>query len=346
VQRSRRRWLAVFLLLSAALQARNVRIGIFGLFHPHELTVQPAPGKMLILHAGPRAVTIESSQAILRLDGNQLKVAIGTEEFTAQTVSFSSRNEGVADFVVAVPGKLHRRFQGRLTVSAARGVLQPIVTMDLELAVASSVAAESPPQTPLEALKAQAVATRSYYAAGPQHRDFDFCDTTHCQFLRQPPSVNSPAWVATRQTKGMVLAYQGATLSAMHTESCGGRTRTLQEIGVKARAYPYYSVECPYCQRNPQQWTSELDREHAAALLKNPSERARLEVGRSLGWRAVPGNDYRTTINGDRVIFNGTGFGHGVGLCQRGAAGMAADGATFAEILSHYYPNTTIVGLR
>src|SRR5437764_501831 len=83
-----------------------------------------------------------------------------------------------------------------------------------------------PRERPFEAMKAQAVAARSYYAAGAQHHDFDFCDTTHCQFLRQPPAVNSPAAVPTRQTEGMVLSYEGEAVSAMHTASCGGRTHT------------------------------------------------------------------------------------------------------------------------
>src|SRR6266571_2973368 len=63
--------------------------------------------------------------------------------------------------------------------------------MDRETATASVVAAENTPDTPLEALKAQAVAARSYFVAGRgRHHDFDFCDTTHCQFLREPPSAD------------------------------------------------------------------------------------------------------------------------------------------------------------
>src|SRR5208283_1270192 len=65
--------------------------------------------------------------------------------------------------------------------------LTAVVTMDLEPAVASVVAAEGTVDAPSEALKALAVAARSYFVAGKgRHRDFDFCDTTHCQFLREP----------------------------------------------------------------------------------------------------------------------------------------------------------------
>ena len=79
-------------------------------------------------------------------------------------------------------------------MTSAGGELVPVVSMDLETAVASVVAAEQVAGTPLEALKAQAVATRSYFVATRgRHRGFDFCDTTHCQFLREPPASGHPA---------------------------------------------------------------------------------------------------------------------------------------------------------
>ena len=102
--------------------------------------------------------------------------------------------------------------------------------MDLETAVASVVAAEGTVDTPSEALKALAVAARSYFVAGKgRHRDFDFCDTTHCQFLREPPASNSAATQAVSATRGLVITYQSAyqsqPIAAMYTRSCSGRTR-------------------------------------------------------------------------------------------------------------------------
>ena len=44
----------------------------------------------------------------------------------------------------------------------------------------------------------------------------------------------------------------------------------------------------------------------------------------------------------DRFVLKGAGWGHGVGLCQIGAAVMATDGKTYAEILQHYYRGTTV----
>jgi SpoIID/LytB domain protein len=67
-----------------------------------------------------------------------------------------------------------------LEVAVAAGELRPVVAMDLETAVASVVAAEQAGQAPIEALEAQAVGARSYFAAASdRHRGFEFCDTIH-----------------------------------------------------------------------------------------------------------------------------------------------------------------------
>jgi stage II sporulation protein D len=59
-----------------------------------------------------------------------------------------------------------------------------------------------------------------------------------------------------------------------------------------------------------------------------------------LGWNAVPGNNYELQREGDVVVVEGSGKGHGVGLCQLGASWMARQGYGFQEILAYYYPNT------
>jgi len=67
-----------------------------------------------------------------------------------------------------------------------------------------------------------------------------------------------------------------------------------------------------------------------------------LALGRRVGWSVVPGNNYVYRNEEDAVIFEGKGSGHGLGLCQQGASALARDGASFREILAHYFPNTTV----
>lgn len=326
--------------------ASTVRVGVFGLFHPRELTVRPVAGSVLELQAGRETFLLYGAQrARLRFSAGRLECRVGDRAILASSIRISPREAQSPDFLLSVPGRIERRFRGSLEVTAANRTLLPVVSMDLEVAVASAVAAESPPGATLEALKAQAVVTRSYYVASRgRHAAFDFCDTTHCQFLRQPPAPGHPASLAAAQTEELILAYRDAPLAALFSANCGGRTRTLAELGIATDGYPYFPVECPSCRTGSPVWEAQLDLKDAQPLLagKNP-EQGRLEVGRKLGWDVVPGSNYEARREGEKLVIHGRGLGHGVGLCQKGAAAMAASGAGFREILARYFPNTILV---
>jgi len=194
-------------------------------------------------------------------------------------------------------------------------------------------------------LKAQAVVTRSYFIAGKsRHHDFDFCDLTHCQFLRDPPNPESPAGVASSATHGLVITFKEKPVAAMFTRSCGGHTRTPAELGIRSSGYPYFSVRCDYCYENPSRWTRRIS-EHEAVRLLGKGEAGCLAVDRPLGWNAVPSNNFTARTEQRAVILEGVGQGHGVGFCQRGAKAMAEAGASFREIISHYFPNTALTSL-
>jgi stage II sporulation protein D len=242
--------------------------------------------------------------------------------------------------------KIVRRYHGTLEIRPSAEHLLAIVTMDRETAVASIVASENTAETPFEALKAQAVATRSYLTAGRgRHLDFDFCDTTHCQFLRESPGVETAVAKAIEATRGMILVYESKPFAAMYTRSCAGRTRTPAELDLPAAAYPYFSVECKYCREHPAGWSSRISDEDAARL-RSSNEPARLRAARRLGWATIPSNDFTLKKENGEILVEGTGQGHGIGLCQAGAKAMAADGADFRQILSHYYPNSEIVSIQ
>lgn len=329
-----------------ASQDRAVRIGVLGIFHPQHLTVASYKDGDLVLSAEARRVFVRPrsscSTAELRASGDTLVVRCGRNEIRTAELRAAGRNQQAAEFVIGIPGKIKRRYDGILEVKAKNGELIPVVEMDLEVAVGSIVQAEAMPDTPLEALKAQAIVSRSYLVAGRgRHADFDFCDLTHCQFLREPPEVDSPAAQAAATTRGLVLTYADKPIAAMFTRSCGGDTRTPADIGLHSADYPYYAVRCEICYKDPVRWTRELSREDAALLLSQ-GENGRIAIGRKLGWDAVPSDNFTVREQGSEVILQGIGQGHGVGLCQRGARSMGELGFDFRTILDHYFPNTTL----
>lgn len=261
----------------SALVLEIVQIGVFSLFHAAELRVSPVSTALLMTTGDTRGI----------LEGRQARTILLAR--IAAPVRVSAVDGSGTDFRLSIPGKIERQFHGVLTIQAGVHKLIAVVAMDREAAVASVVAAEMPPSTPIEALKAQAVVARAYFAAaGPRHDAFDFCDTTHCQFLRERPDPSDDASRATSETRGLVLAYQGKPLAALYSAACGGQTRSLEGDG---QDYHYRSVPCDFCRRN------------------------------------LPGLVQ----------------GHQLGLCQKGAAGMAAWGDGFRTILDHYYPGTSVM---
>lgn len=338
---------------------RTVRIGVFSLFRPRELVVrpdsEPDSGSSLTLKVGNSSMTLPSSFTAMTVhesNGEVLAQLAGqSQPMRGNSLRILGPGPHAADstrFWLEAPGKLRRQFTGTLEIRTRGQSLEAIVSMPLETAVASVVQAESPPGAGMEALKAQAVAARSFLVAREaSHKDFDFCDTTHCQFLRSPPSAVSAAARATQATAGLVLAWhdearaQDRTLAAMYARSCGGQSRTLKEIGMKGAGYPYYAVHCSYCTRHPEVW-----RREAAQGTEPSTEQDRLNFNRIHGWGAIPSigaGGHESSAGEEREWMTGRGIGHGIGLCQLGAADMARHGASFAEILSHYYPNTRLV---
>ncbi len=337
----------LLLPLLALGQSNPVRIGVFGLFHPRQLAITPAAGQALIIHPNAEEIVLEKTSGIdsadIRLDGANALITVGRHSLHTPLFTITGRNREPVDFVLSVPGKLHRHYRGILTIKASPTELIAVVTMDRETAVASVLASETTAETPPEALKALAVVARSYFAAGRRrHRDFDFCDTTHCQFLRDAPPRYGLAAKAAEDTRGLVLAYDSRPVAAMYTRSCSGRTHTPADVGLPASNYPYFEVECKYCREHPQRWSRRIPAKDAVSL-RPLDELARLKIGRKLGWSAVPGNDFTAQKEDDQIVLDGVGYGHGIGLCQSGSKAMALAGSTFRQILDHYFPNTSVV---
>jgi stage II sporulation protein D len=339
-------FLLLFMLVPLAAAQQEVRFGVLGLFHPRELQLEPVDGQVLSVAAkGVPATSAlvlngepDHRQLLFRAEGE--RVVAGSRSAASWTAT--ARNGAAVAFRLTVPGRFHRVYSARLTIEARNGELVAVAAMDRETAVASIVAAEMEETAPIEALKAQAVATRSFLAAGQRHLDFDFCDTTHCQFLKSPPLLTSRVSSAVQATRGLVLQYGGKPLAAMYSSRCGGHTRSLRDVGMESgESYPYFPVSCAWCLRHPFTWKSRVGTSGAA--LRPGDERQRINGARQWGWSAIPGSDFEATRDSSGWQLEGHSVGHGVGLCQHGAIGMAASGASFRQILSHYYPGTSLI---
>ncbi|MGB9742510.1 MAG: SpoIID/LytB domain-containing protein [candidate division WOR-3 bacterium] len=226
-----------------------------------------------------------------------------------------------------------------------------------------------------QAVKAQAVAARSFTISRLGKRmglGYDLYDSyLRDQEYRGAGVELALARQAVDETRGEVLIYQERVAEALYHGNCGGKTAEGASgylCSVSDR--PHRSGGAPFCS-----WSSNfswqvkigLDSlERSLARLKGitgsirvrsvrvekerHSGRAqRLYFQTDRGTVAVSGNDFRfwlglkstlidIQIAGRQVLINGRGWGHGVGLCQDGAIGMARQGYGYRQILSHYYP--------
>ena len=211
---------------------------------------------------------------------------------------------------------------------------------------------------------------------------YDLCDTTHCQVFHDPqthtPELRKLARMAVYQTAGKIIIHKNLPIQALFHSNCGGHTSSADTIwgGTKhpyltARPDSYCTIESP----SSWQWSIDVNKLfqalHPHTNSNIGSELTSVKVierdiaGRNTkielnGTYTLRGETFRTIVmnnygassirstrftvrrNGEAFTFAGTGYGHGAGLCQAGMLARILDGKETTEILSHYYPDTTI----
>lgn len=213
-------------------------------------------------------------------------------------------------------------------------------------------------------------------------RGYDVCGDDCCQRYEGIHRRNERAVQAVRETAGMVLTYDGEVCDCRYYKCCGGQTEVPSTCWDDLADVPYLSsVSCRYCNTTNvrvlstvlnnydretldfHDWTARYDDEDIVDLI--PRKRGasgriieldivhrdgRIEtVGKELAIRRRLSSsclysswfDVEKTSDG-HFLLHGHGWGHGVGLCQIGAAVWADEGATCEQILHHYYPGAKI----
>jgi stage II sporulation protein D len=261
-------------------------------------------------------------------------------------------------------------------------------TMPVEDYVRGVVAAEGSTEEEPEALKALAIASRTfiYKNLGRHSMDgYDFCTTTHCQRYL-PVSADGPDLPArikdaVTETNGEVLRdADNRLVDSYFSASCGGTTANMATLWGKS-APPYLQgINDEYCESQPHHsWIDKIpepkllqalqsdprtnvgarlvsvsisrrDETGRAQLISIRGERQvtvsgwdfKIIVGRALGWNLLKSSRFEISRSRSNFIFRGSGFGHGLGLCQEGAHVMAARGANYRQILNKYFPLTHV----
>ncbi len=323
---------------TAQVERYTLRVGMWTLWHDRELVITPGADAMFRACARCNSTKLGHSTK-LRAEENRVTFAIGNDKTRAVEMWLSGT------ITLAAHGET-QTLRNSVSISARDGVLVIAVTLPVEKYVENVVASESSGADGAESLKALAIVVRSFALHEAHgHVDFDVCDSTHCQLLHWNGTGErrAAAHAATLATAGETLWFHGQRALGYFNKDCGGRTAAPREIWPKANAVPYLSSRGDrFCAAaGTKEWNTvltraELTRVLAARGLTRPGWQNLVAARRGESGRAVT-----LTFDGAEVgaeEFRGGGWGHGVGLCQRGATAMAAQRMTGKEILGQYFP--------
>ncbi|MFH1809591.1 MAG: SpoIID/LytB domain-containing protein [Pseudomonadota bacterium] len=361
---------------------------------------------VLVLACGPGSSALAEEMLRIAVDRAESDIAISGPELVVSDPASgemiaqgSPVRVGPADAGIRVNGKvvasdhlrvlsrgvlvlrnhsLERQVELHLERRGGRPRLLVVHEVPIEAYVAATVSSEMPPSWPAEALKAQAVATRTFAVHRkfnapdrPYHMEAGVIDQVYGGAGRMAPT----AVEAARATYGEVLTYHRRPARTYFHSCCAGHTESSREGW--GNALPYlpgvacgFDSDCPaakYRARIPLSQVAaalrgariKVQRIDALRITKRTSTRrvdqlvldtdrgeVRLsgeDLRRLVGYTVIKSRMFEARIDGKDLVVEGQGSGHGVGLCQWGARGMAVKGRSYDKILLHYYPRTKIL---
>jgi stage II sporulation protein D len=262
------------------------------------------------------------------------------------------------------------RYTGNIEVWKGDGGLYIINELPLEDYIKDVVVAEVGPDWDMEALKTQAVISRTY-ALYRKRTNGESLYHLASSVLHQVYKGNNPdarVIYAVDETRGEILTYDNKPIEAFYHSTCGGRTENPEEVFDKS--YPFLKSVESTCDISPYSiWEKKIKlkeiekslnmtgikeisiksytsthrvKELKIVSVSGPSTISALEFRKALGWSRLPSTNFSLHSDADSVYFEGKGYGHGVGLCQWCALKMSREGKNYKDILSYFYPGTVI----
>ena len=322
----------------------------------------PFSKKMIYRSSGPVTFTKQGNQLVA--NGRNLDLHMCTVKTDGKTMMIDNR-----------------RFRGDFTILADSKSISVINNIPIEQYLYGVVPKEMPHKWPKEALKAQAVAARTYalyIKSKSADKPYDVQSTTTSQVYGGLDSEKKESNLAVDETCGEVITYDGKLIVAYFHSSSGGHTEDSKNV---------WSADLPYLKGIPDSFSANIpngewrffvsynDMQNRLnqyglnigqirglnAAGKSPSGRLlKVKVVAKNGATELKSNNFRIKVGATRlkstllkitpdrdgILFTGKGYGHGVGMSQWGANMMAKKGFGYQDILKHYYQSIKIVALK
>lgn len=337
-----------------------------------------APTPVRVLLGVTPSVTVEAPGAHRgTLDGKAFSTPVGLAwpvRAQAGRLIVDGKDVGAALTLEPESGVLTvmgARYRGAVRLRAVGDEVEVVNVLDLEAYLRGVVPAEMAASWPMEALKAQAVAARSYTLRSlDPSAAYDLCATVDCQVYRGVAAEQPRSDEAVAATAGVVVTYGGVIARTYYHSDSGGAIASSQEVW--GTSFPYLVAMQDVSSSTPHRaWTVRLDARVVGASLdaaglgvgtvtglrlltvSESGRVAQLEVSGSSGRRVLQGAQLTALARGwglksmrfavsSGLTVRGDGWGHGVGMSQYGAKALAQAGYDYGRILGFYYPNTAL----
>lgn len=298
-------------------------------------------------------------------------ISIGNKRYNNSELRITSQRDGEIDLNnVRYRGEIRilQQFDNKFSI---------IGEIDLEGFISGVLGSEMPSSWNEDALRAQSVAVRTYamYKIKMRRDDvyhLDMLELAYRGVAGETARLNK----IVQDTKGVVMVYNWNIFPAYFHSTCGGHTENVNHVFGKDSIPPLSGVTCNYCNNSKHSsWSTDISKAEIEKKLReaniyvsnistvkivNPGaggHGSKVEIASANGNKEINANDFRLLVgpnhlfstafhsrsNGKSISFSGKGWGHGVGLCQYGAQGMAQKGFSWTAILKHYYPKAELV---
>jgi stage II sporulation protein D (peptidoglycan lytic transglycosylase) len=367
-------FLFLFLILFfSGVNSQDIRIGLFQDKLVKSFTFHCINGVYNLSDGNNNQFVLKQGDILfIRINEKEIKLNNGISEIGSyQKLLFhDAQLDGKFSIKLIDPVFGSRNYSGDLEVEVKHQLLSMILRLDFEKYLAGVVETEAGPGAPYEFFKAQSVLCRTYalkYWNKHLEEGFNLCDNTHCQAFNGVSDQNPEIQKAVMATYKLVVTDQFSDLiiPVFHSNS-GGETQRASSVWptqpdyLQAMIDPFSKDQPNYSWQksiNVNDWIAYLEsknisvkdaglnqllirQEHRKAnFILNNDTLSLAQIRNDLGLRS---GFFSMFLQGDKIIINGKGYGHGIGLSQEGAMEMAREGYDFRDILRYYYFNVLI----
>lgn len=349
--------------LSASLEP-DLRVAVMN--ETGYVTVEAETGGLISIVDGSSRQLSKGEKATIAAGHNGLRVNGRTT--TSNDLTIRSKTE---TFRIGA-----RKFRGELHAVQSGNRILIINRVPIEAYLVGLIASEISPSWPAEAIKAQAVAARTYAIAqmdrirkARPEAEYDIESTMLDQVYDGAHREEAHVYRIVEATRGQVMHQNGALIQAYYHSCCGGLTERAHNVWDNAVGPP--QVEDNYCARSPKLlWSYQLPRAQFQKILSigqvtavttvplfdsprvdtvvmettsGTKDVKATDLRRYLGYSNLKSTWFEVKLAGGNIVFTGRGYGHGVGMCQWGAKGMADEGRPYTDILKFYYPEAELI---